>query len=383
MEFIKYYSSHQSRRTADRARSGASPFLSPALRGPGPEGTPDRFGGRCGRSLLGEDHEPRTLSRAGHRHHRPYRRQAAGPAARGRAQSQFPGRRSGIWRPLRYLPRGHRGGLDVRARGRRHPLRPRDQAGRGDRRLQRRCGRHGRDAGPTPPAPQRRNRLDHAAHRTRAVRRPRRWLAGLWARQRPQPDSERGPRPGAVPAARRRDRVHSTIRRRHTRACCFRTPQEEAMPELSSADHGASPPSISIPREYNAAHDLIEQNLRSGRAEKTAFIDDFVICTYGELDRRTSAFANVLRAQGLGMESRILLCLHDTIDFPVSFLGAIKAGVVPVAVNTLLTQADYEYMLCDSRARVAVVSAALLPLFQPLLGKVPGLERILVSDGDF
>ncbi len=155
------------------------------------------------------------------------------------------------------------------------------------------------------------------------------------------------------------------------------------MPELSSADHGASPPSISIPREYNAAHDLIEQNLRSGRAEKTAFIDDFGSCTYGELDRRTSAFANVLRAQGLGMESRILLCLHDTIDFPVSFLGAIKAGVVPVAVNTLLTQADYEYMLYDSRARVAVVSAALLPLFQPLLGKVPGLERILVSDGDF
>jgi benzoate-CoA ligase len=154
------------------------------------------------------------------------------------------------------------------------------------------------------------------------------------------------------------------------------------MPDLSSADHGASPPSISMPREYNAAHDLIQRNLRSGRADKTAFIDDFGSYTYGELDRRTSAFAGVLRAQGLGMENRILLCLHDTIDFPTSFLGAIKAGVVPVAVNTLLTQGDYEYMLCDSRVRVAVVSAALLPLFQPLLGKLPCLERILVSGGD-
>jgi benzoate-CoA ligase len=154
------------------------------------------------------------------------------------------------------------------------------------------------------------------------------------------------------------------------------------MPELSSADHGASPPDISIPREYNAAHDLIQQNLRSGRADKTAFIDDFGSCTYAELDRRTSAFANVLQSQGLGMENRILLCLHDTIDFPTAFLGAIKAGVVPVAVNTLLTQGDYQYMLCDSRARVAVVSAALLPLFRPLLGQVPCLERILVSGAD-
>ena len=82
------------------------------------------------------------------------------------------------------------------------------------------------------------------------------------------------------------------------------------------------------------------------------------------------------------MEGRILLCLHDTIDFPTAFLGAIKAGVVPVAVNTLLTQGDYEYMLGDSRARAAVVSAALLPLFQPLLDKLPFLERVLVSGGD-
>src|SRR6267154_1786486 len=154
------------------------------------------------------------------------------------------------------------------------------------------------------------------------------------------------------------------------------------MPELSSADHGASPPEIYIPRQYNAAHDLLQRNLQSGRADRVAFIDDFGSYTYSELDRRSNAFANVLRTLGIGVENRIVLCLHDTIDFPTSFLGAIKAGVVPVAVNTLLTQADYEYMLGDSRARVAVVSAALLPLFQPLLGKLPCLERILISGAD-
>jgi benzoate-CoA ligase len=150
---------------------------------------------------------------------------------------------------------------------------------------------------------------------------------------------------------------------------------------LSSADHSVSPPEITIPREYNAAHDLIERNLQAGRANKVAFHDDRGSCTYGELAERVNRCANALTGLGLEMEQRVLLCLHDTIDFPTVFLGAIKAGIVPIAVNTLLTQGDYEYMLSDSRARVAVVSAALLPLFKPLLGKLPFLKRILVSEG--
>jgi benzoate-CoA ligase len=154
------------------------------------------------------------------------------------------------------------------------------------------------------------------------------------------------------------------------------------MTELSSADHRTSPPRIVVPRKFNAAYDLIERNLQAGRAGKLAFIDDAGTCSYAQLDQRTNAFANVLRGLGLGIEQRVLLCLHDSIDFPTAFLGAIKAGVVPVPVNTLLTQDDYEYMLADSRARVAVVSAALLPLFQALLDRLPYLERILVSGGD-
>ena len=153
------------------------------------------------------------------------------------------------------------------------------------------------------------------------------------------------------------------------------------MPGLSAADHTTSPPKIDIPRDYNAAHDLIERNLQAGRGDKVAFIDDRGTYTYSEVATRSSAFASVLGDLGLKIEQRILLCLHDTIDFPTVFLGAIRAGVVPIPVNTLLPQADYEYMLSDSRARVAVVSAALLPLFQPLLGKVPFLERIVVSGG--
>ena len=153
------------------------------------------------------------------------------------------------------------------------------------------------------------------------------------------------------------------------------------MPELSQADHSVSPPEITFPRQYNAAADLIGRNLVAGRGDKLAFIDDQGTCTYAQLDARTSACANMFRALGLGREERVLLCLHDTIDFPTVFLGAIKAGVVPVAVNTLLTRGDYDYMLRDSRARIAVVSAALMPLFEPLLETIPTLERIVVAGG--
>ena len=154
------------------------------------------------------------------------------------------------------------------------------------------------------------------------------------------------------------------------------------MPEISTADHSISPPRLIIPRQYNAAHDLIERNLQAGRNAKLAFIDDNGAYTYGELAERVNRCANALSGLGLQMEQRIMLCLQDSIDFPTAFLGCIKAGIVPVATNTLLTTKDYEYMLNDSRAQVLLVSAALLPAFAPLIGKLPYLQRVIVSGDD-
>jgi benzoate-CoA ligase len=134
--------------------------------------------------------------------------------------------------------------------------------------------------------------------------------------------------------------------------------------ELSQADHGVAPPRIHIPRRYNAAHDLLERNLQAGRGGKLAYIDDRERCSYGELAQRVDRAANALLALGLVPEQRILLALHDTIDFPTVFLGAIKAGIVPIAANTLLTASDYRYILDDSRATALVVSPALLPTFE-------------------
>ncbi len=151
------------------------------------------------------------------------------------------------------------------------------------------------------------------------------------------------------------------------------------MPSLSTADHRASPPRVGVPRDYNAAHDLIERNLAAGRAGKTAYLDDSGAYTYGELAERVNRCANALTGLGMRREERVLVCHLDTIDFPSVFLGAIKAGIVPIAANTLLTTADYDYMLRDSRARALVVSAPLYPAFAPLLGKHPHLKHVIVS----
>jgi benzoate-CoA ligase len=147
----------------------------------------------------------------------------------------------------------------------------------------------------------------------------------------------------------------------------------------SSADHSVSPPVVRVPRDYNAAYDLIDRNLAAGRAARTAYIDDAGQHSFGQLAERVNRFGSGLQALGLEMEHRVLLALTDTIDFPTAFLGAIKAGIVPVAVNTLLTPKDYEYMLSDSRAKALIVSEHLVPQFAPLIGKLPFLRHVIVS----
>ncbi len=137
------------------------------------------------------------------------------------------------------------------------------------------------------------------------------------------------------------------------------------------------------PTEYNAAADLIGRNLAAGRGAKTAFIDDHGRYSYAELAERVSRFANLVRRLGIHPEQRILLCLHDTIDFPSTFLGAIKAGAVPVAVNTQLAATEFAFMAADSRARAVVVSGPLLPVMNAALAELPGPRpALIVSGGD-
>ena len=149
---------------------------------------------------------------------------------------------------------------------------------------------------------------------------------------------------------------------------------------LSTADHRTQPPQITIPRRYNAAHDLLSRN--AAWPEKTAFINAINgdKLSYAELTQQSHQFANALHGLGFAPESRVLIAMLDTPDWPVVFLGCILAGVVPVAVNTLLTTADFEFMLRDSRAQGLLVSQLLLPAFEPLISNIKTLKTVVVAD---
>src|SRR5579863_3572079 len=134
-----------------------------------------------------------------------------------------------------------------------------------------------------------------------------------------------------------------------------------------------------IPRDYNFAADILQHNLDAGRAGKPAFIDRRQAWTYGELAARVDRFGAVLRSLSIRREERILICLLDDIDWPTAFLGAIKAGIVPVPINTLLTEDDYRFVLEDSRARLLVVSEELFGKFAASIDKTATLEHVIVA----
>jgi 4-hydroxybenzoate-CoA ligase/benzoate-CoA ligase len=152
--------------------------------------------------------------------------------------------------------------------------------------------------------------------------------------------------------------------------------------DCAKVDTRQTPPRIDIPRHYNAALEFIDRNVSEGRGDRLAMIDDGGSYTYRELSDRVNRAGNVLRGLGVGMESRVMLCLLDSIDFPSLFWGAIKIGAVPIPINTLLTTRDYDYMLRDSRAKVLVVSDALFERVAPILGTQPCLEKVVVSGSE-
>ena len=129
---------------------------------------------------------------------------------------------------------------------------------------------------------------------------------------------------------------------------------------------------------YNAAEDLLSRNIAAGRGEKVAIIDASGHHSYATLAERAGQVASMLVARGLGREDRLALVMLDSVDLVACFLGAIKAGVIPVPLNTRLAPRDYAYILQDCGASGLIVSA---PLLDTVLGTGPVPGMVLVDGG--
>src|SRR3954463_9985540 len=133
---------------------------------------------------------------------------------------------------------------------------------------------------------------------------------------------------------------------------------------------------------YNAVTWLLDRNVDEGHGAKLAFTDTASELTYGALQQQSRRLANLLRQLGVRREERVAMIMLDTIDFPIVFLGAIRAGIVPVPLNTLLTSEQYAYVLPDCLARVLFVSEALFAVVKDMVGRMPDLEHVVVSGND-
>jgi 4-hydroxybenzoate-CoA ligase len=133
---------------------------------------------------------------------------------------------------------------------------------------------------------------------------------------------------------------------------------------------------------YNAVTWLLDRNVDEGRGGKLAFTDTVSELSYGELQGQSRRVASLLRHLGVRREERVAMIMLDTIEFPMVFLGAIRAGIVPVPLNTLLTSDQYAYVLADCRARVLFISEALLPVVNDMLGRMPDLDHVVVAGTD-
>jgi benzoate-CoA ligase family protein len=123
---------------------------------------------------------------------------------------------------------------------------------------------------------------------------------------------------------------------------------------------------IALPQVFNAATYFVDRNVLEGRGDKIAIECGDQRVTYQQLLERTNRAGNALRALGVRPEERVFLLLLDTPEFLYSFFGAIKIGAVAVPVNTQAKPNDYEYILNDCRARVAIVSESLLTCLQAI-----------------
>ncbi len=141
------------------------------------------------------------------------------------------------------------------------------------------------------------------------------------------------------------------------------------------------PLSTAIPDTFNVADYLVARHVREGRGDRIALVTKDASVTYSELDALVNRAGHILRAQGVVPEQRVVLLLHDGPAFYAAFLGAIKIGAVPIPINTMLRQGDYQFILSDSRAAAVIVSAPLVGEVLPIVHLLPCLKQLIVSEG--
>jgi len=140
-----------------------------------------------------------------------------------------------------------------------------------------------------------------------------------------------------------------------------------------------------VEANQNAATYFVDRHVAGPLADKAAFIEADGAkrsITYKTLSEESDKLASLYEKHGIQCEERVALLILDQIEFPIIFFGSMKAGVVPIALNTLLATDVYNVILRDSRSSVLFVSQALLPVVEPVLADNPYIKKVFVIGDD-
>ena len=131
------------------------------------------------------------------------------------------------------------------------------------------------------------------------------------------------------------------------------------------------PSQIEFSSVFNVAEIFIDRHIKEGRKDKVAiFTTDGIEVTYGELFENVNKSGNLLKRLGLRKGDRILMMVKDSPEFFYLFWGAIKAGIIPVPINTLLRTKDYAFIIQDSACSAVVYSPEYSEEVEPAIGKI-------------
>ena len=137
---------------------------------------------------------------------------------------------------------------------------------------------------------------------------------------------------------------------------------------------------FSVPERYNASAILFDNLKRN--SYRSAVTGPAGSRTYGELAAEASAFGAGLLSLGLARGERVLLFLDDTPTYPAALFGAIRAGLVPLLINTLTPPDLLQFYLADSSAKVAICDAAFADRFNAEACRNTSLEAVVISNGE-
>ncbi|MEA2822453.1 MAG: hypothetical protein QOJ86_4457, partial [Bradyrhizobium sp.] len=143
---------------------------------------------------------------------------------------------------------------------------------------------------------------------------------------------------------------------------------------------GALEIGFTIPERYNASRILFD-NLSRGGGERLAIIGPAGRRTYAELCAEASRWGNGFQSLGLQRGARILMFLDDTPAYPAAFFGAVRAGFVPLLINTLTPLDLLQFYLSDSGASVAVADAEFCARFDVAACKDTRLRTLVAVNG--